>query len=165
MADESDQTISDENVPLLPNIWESTTNTDDDEIEIAINFFTADMDDSMFLSSMLRIMVLTNMVSPLVMQDPVDPLDVAIQRSLDDYKMERKPDVNINVNSRRYDSDTTTCTSCAICTDDYTAPDHVTVLSCGHIFHTNCITEWGKYKPECPLCRQRIPVLQTTEKI
>ncbi|MFT6765946.1 MAG: hypothetical protein ACJAZS_000842 [Alteromonas naphthalenivorans] len=25
--------------------------------------------------------------------------------------------------------------------------------SCGHIFHTKCIQQWAKTKPECPVCR------------
>ena len=32
----------------------------------------------------------------------------------------------------------------------------VSVLKCGHIFHSNCIERWLKNKKECPLCRQKV---------
>ena len=41
---------------------------------------------------------------------------------------------------------------CAICLDNYTAPSDVTILSCSHHFHSNCITEYIINKP-CPVCR------------
>jgi hypothetical protein len=34
--------------------------------------------------------------------------------------------------------------------------DDVSVLKCGHIFHSNCIERWLKNKKECPLCRQKV---------
>jgi len=32
----------------------------------------------------------------------------------------------------------------------------VSVLKCGHMFHSNCIERWLKNKRECPLCRQKV---------
>ena len=44
---------------------------------------------------------------------------------------------------------------CAICCD--TADAAWVELPCGHVFHRGCATEWlGKYKAECPMCRQSI---------
>ena len=34
--------------------------------------------------------------------------------------------------------------------------EQVSVLECGHMFHSNCIEKWLKNKKECPLCRQKI---------
>ena len=31
-------------------------------------------------------------------------------------------------------------------------------LSCNHIFHRDCLREWMKQKPSCPVCRRDIPV-------
>jgi hypothetical protein len=47
---------------------------------------------------------------------------------------------------------------CSICTDTYKNCDVVSILDCKHGFHTNCIKEWGMYKPECPLCKCKIPL-------
>lgn len=40
---------------------------------------------------------------------------------------------------------------CSICLEqgDYQ-------LSCGHVFHKRCITEWKKRQHSCPLCRANI---------
>lgn len=42
--------------------------------------------------------------------------------------------------------------------EEYTADDVVTPLPCSamHYFHTKCIEEAIKHKPECPLCRHPI---------
>ena len=34
--------------------------------------------------------------------------------------------------------------------------DDVSVLKCGHMFHSHCIARWLKNKKECPLCRQKV---------
>ena len=34
--------------------------------------------------------------------------------------------------------------------------DNISVLKCGHMFHSNCIKKWMERKKECPLCRQKI---------
>lgn len=33
---------------------------------------------------------------------------------------------------------------------------NISLLECGHQFHTHCIKKWMKRKIECPLCRQKI---------
>lgn len=44
------------------------------------------------------------------------------------------------------------CTICTRSLDD--AQEAVTVFSCTHTFHADCITTWGKINPSCPLCRK-----------
>ena len=43
--------------------------------------------------------------------------------------------------------------SCTICISDFEKEDMISITNCNHIFHTDCIKEWGKYKTECPICR------------
>ena len=36
--------------------------------------------------------------------------------------------------------------------------DVTSILSCGHMFHHDCIKEWCHYKAVCPLCKKNIPL-------
>jgi hypothetical protein len=49
--------------------------------------------------------------------------------------------------------------NCTICVSKYQIGENVTELNCKHIFHTECISEWVKYKSECPVCRQSIDTI------
>lgn len=40
--------------------------------------------------------------------------------------------------------------TCSICLENN--PEH-TMINCGHLFHKECIDQWIKIKPICPLCR------------
>ena len=42
---------------------------------------------------------------------------------------------------------------CTLCLDPYKDPS---VTTCGHVFCWECVMDWVKEKPECPLCRQSI---------
>lgn len=46
------------------------------------------------------------------------------------------------------------CT-CSICLESYNEQD-IYILHCEHSFHRDCLNEWIKQKPNCPLCRLRI---------
>ncbi|CDK24298.1 unnamed protein product [Kuraishia capsulata CBS 1993] len=60
---------------------------------------------------------------------------------------------------------------CAICMNEVEIPiakssEHLTnimnrrgymVTPCRHIFHTNCLESWMKYKLQCPVCRNSLP--------
>jgi hypothetical protein len=44
--------------------------------------------------------------------------------------------------------------SCAVCIDDFTTDAVLTVLPCGHKFHTDCIVPWlTERQSKCPLCK------------
>ena len=46
--------------------------------------------------------------------------------------------------------------NCIICFDDINIKD-LTALSCGHLFHIDCIIQLVKKRTrKCPLCRERI---------
>ena len=42
---------------------------------------------------------------------------------------------------------------CTLCLDPYKDPS---VTTCGHVFCWECVMDWVREKPECPLCRQSI---------
>ena len=45
---------------------------------------------------------------------------------------------------------------CTICLEDLDKNSSVSVLKCGHEFHTSCIKDWMKIKKTCPICRKKI---------
>ena len=45
---------------------------------------------------------------------------------------------------------------CSICLIDFEENDQVTKTNCNHIFHHSCITEWSRYKKDCPICREKL---------
>lgn len=66
------------------------------------------------------------------------------------------------------------CIDCAICMNEVQIPIHKSnldqattflqrrhymVTPCHHIFHTNCLEAWMKYKLQCPVCRNSLPPL------
>lgn len=50
---------------------------------------------------------------------------------------------------------------CAICFCEYGPDDDVSPLPCKHYFHSECINNWIKENPTCPMCREPI----TAEKL
>ncbi|XP_068170164.1 E3 ubiquitin-protein ligase RNF128-like [Antennarius striatus] len=42
---------------------------------------------------------------------------------------------------------------CAVCIESYKAGEVVTVLTCDHIFHKNCIEPWLLERRTCPMCK------------
>ena len=128
-----------------------------------IRYIMSDLDDSDtddIFDSVMRILIFTSIIEPMFTDiNTRDPMDIAIQRSMDDYKLLRKPDVSIRLDARQC-CESDTCTICTICISDYSKGDMVHELPCKHVFHAQCIEEWIKYKPECPLCKNAVPVTQ-----
>mmetsp|Transcript_8319 Transcript_8319/g.11008 ORF Transcript_8319/g.11008 Transcript_8319/m.11008 type:complete len:205 (-) Transcript_8319:359-973(-) len=47
--------------------------------------------------------------------------------------------------------------SCCICLNDFQKVEEIARFRlCKHYFHLNCITEWIKNKPSCPLCNNQL---------
>lgn len=87
-------------------------------------------------------------------------MEQVLEESLTHYKTsERKPDVRLKINKEKYkDVKRQDEKHCTICMDDYNDDSNVSILKCSHIFHSKCISEWGMYKAECPVCRDNIIV-------
>lgn len=45
---------------------------------------------------------------------------------------------------------------CGICLEDYERGDDVAWLTCGHLFHAECVRTWLGTSGTCPLCRRRV---------
>jgi hypothetical protein len=76
----------------------------------------------------------------------------------DDDDTVRKTESIININTQKYHtiSSKNNCTGCSICLEDFNKNDDVVLLDCNHVFHGTCISEWGHYKGNCPICRNNI---------
>ncbi len=46
--------------------------------------------------------------------------------------------------------------SCSICLSVFEPDDLVSTLSCGHLYHSSCISEWLQKTLHCPLCRSPV---------
>jgi hypothetical protein len=71
-------------------------------------------------------------------------------------ELERNEKINIDIQSDLFKNTEKIFTNCSICSDEYKDEDMVSTLNCKHIFHTNCIKEWGHYNPICPVCKANI---------
>jgi hypothetical protein len=90
-------------------------------------------------------------------------LEQIMAQSMASQELKRNEDVKIHIKKRWCKKDDNT-EQCPICQTLFKEGDEMGILyKCKHKFHTNCIEEWGKYKQECPVCRENIPVLETTK--
>jgi hypothetical protein len=79
-----------------------------------------------------------------------------IQRAIDsslDQKVEDKPLPDHIRNKLRKGKCVSVGDGCAICQDIYALRDECIYLSCGHIYHCQCILEWFNRQSTCPCCR------------
>ena len=83
-------------------------------------------------------------------------LDIALTESLNHYKtQEKKPNIKLCIEGYILNNDMKD-ENCTICVTKYQIGENIIELNCKHIFHIECISEWVKYKSECPVCRQSI---------
>lgn len=47
---------------------------------------------------------------------------------------------------------------CVVCQYDFTEGDNITELSCGHVFHSDCVDTWLTKNKTCPLCQKEITI-------
>lgn len=75
---------------------------------------------------------------------------------------QRKDNVLININSQKYSSvkiKDKRKEICAICQEKYSCNNQVYWLDCKHIYHKDCLDEWIKYNPSCPICKKDIEII------
>ena len=86
-----------------------------------------------------------------------DPLEYILNQSFANQETLIRSNSNtLNFSSKKYvsiikdDKDT----MCSICLELFSDDDDIHEINiCHHIFHLLCIHEWGRYKHNCPLCR------------
>lgn len=78
--------------------------------------------------------------------------EIALRESED---MLKKKDIVLNIKSAKYNENKDN-EECTICKEEFKKEEYVSILKCSHIFHEECIREWGKMKPECAICRDII---------
>ena len=47
---------------------------------------------------------------------------------------------------------------CLICLDEFNQGQHLTVIKCGHLYHTPCLNTWFLKKKTCPLCDEQLTI-------
>jgi hypothetical protein len=83
-------------------------------------------------------------------------MEIATIESFNYYNtQEKKPNVKLCIKESNATDDIKD-EKCPICVSNYEIGEKITKIECNHIYHTNCISEWVKYKSECPVCRRSI---------
>eukprot|EP00434_Breviolum_minutum_P033739 symbB.v1.2.029857.t1/scaffold3312.1/size59238/2 len=58
------------------------------------------------------------------------------------------------------------CKDCKICLDNYANGDQVKTLGCGHVFHADCMEQWGQGNDGCQSCgKPWRPVAETVAPV
>ena len=108
--------------------------------------------------SLFILMSMTTSLSP-VLSNSENRSSIIIERIFsEDESLFRDSKREIRINTQAFNTTNMKFDECSICTECFEYEDKVSVLECTHIFHSNCIKEWGHYNPSCPICKSTIPV-------
>jgi hypothetical protein len=78
--------------------------------------------------------------------------------SMNECNLQKKKNVNLLIKKEKLKiKNFSENTKCCICISDFEVNEEVGITNCSHIFHYDCLIEWGKYKTTCPLCLHTIP--------
>ncbi|KAE8668299.1 E3 ubiquitin ligase BIG BROTHER-related [Hibiscus syriacus] len=73
-------------------------------------------------------------------------------RGLSDDSLATLPSIKYKAGSSQFGSND----SCVICRVDYEDDDSLTILSCKHSYHPECINNWLKINKVCPVCSAEV---------
>ena len=62
-----------------------------------------------------------------------------------------------------FDENAEISVTCAICMCDLEPTDYLYNLKCHHVFHVDCLEKWYSRRNRCPICRQPIDFIVTTQ--
>ena len=122
------------------------------------NTYSFDFQEEDQQSQDYNILQLLNSFFPMDINDPIESvLQDSFEINQQNCGLE-KTDHIIKISSQRYSYLTDTIKfenkCCTICIVDFENDDMISITNCNHIYHTDCIKEWGKYKTECPIWRE-----------
>ncbi|KAL6054962.1 hypothetical protein STEG23_030489 [Scotinomys teguina] len=52
--------------------------------------------------------------------------------------------------------------TCSICITEYTENSRIRILPCSHEYHDECIDIWLSEKSNCPICREKVTLIDLT---
>ena len=70
-------------------------------------------------------------------------------------KNEELKEIEMTLNLYNKKNDKLEPPDCCICLDEILYGQFIYLLSCNHLFHTECAYKWFKKKSECPYCRKQ----------
>ena len=75
----------------------------------------------------------------------------SVSKGLSKKQIKRIPKVKYNKSKFRNDDN-----KCVVCQYDFKNGENVTKLSCGHLFHSDCVDTWLSNNKVCPMCHKEI---------
>lgn len=75
----------------------------------------------------------------------------SVSKGLSKKQIKRIPKVIYNKSKFRNDDN-----KCVVCQYDFKNGENVTKLSCGHLFHSDCVDTWLYNNKVCPMCHKEI---------
>lgn len=79
-------------------------------------------------------------------------MSYALNRSLRDNELRKNNNIIVNLKPILNETET----DCSICFEKIKLNEKVFDLTCKHAFHEECLSNWIKYKQDCPVCRKTI---------
>ena len=112
-----------------------------------------------------NVMLSTPVIETLIIDTNTSDIEEILTQTLENnpQQLERNEEVVLDINKITYSSTDKTKTDCPICCSNFTDNEIVSITSCKHYFHTNCLVEWGHYNTACPVCRTNIPIIDKKE--
>lgn len=109
--------------------------------------------DSPYLFSNIIDELFTMIEQEIIFQDNIE---IAILQTEQQQELQKNDNIKINIKKDIYKTEYNNFPNCIICSDEFKKNEEIAILECNHIYHINCINEWGFYKQECPLCKKVI---------
>ena len=101
--------------------------------------------------------IMNESIIPNLIQEQIymQALDRSLSEEQDSHN-KKNPNQILNIDFKSYTGKEGV--DCSICTENFKNEDQVSNMECKHLFHKDCIIEWGKYKNTCPICREILPL-------